>query len=281
MKSLWWRFIGERRRSLEREQLEFSLRRRPGGSAAAGAMRSHVSVAEQDEVWPSSSEAFEQARDAAEAVASQVREEQEPVAVAEQAADRVPAGSCGRAEQSVTGGQRLVAATQSRADRLAEQYEPAAARGPEGSGRRRRVCPRPRAGGVERPWTPLDAASRLTRTGRVELARAELSPAGAAPGFADLAVRGPARGGRHHRRRSVRGGQLAVRHPGQSHPRASGYREGGRRFCSVPTRGPVLRAATAARYSPASMARTTRALRAADWRQHPTAEVVSGTSRRQ
>jgi hypothetical protein len=53
-----------------------------------------------------------------------VRQEQESVALVEQALTQYRQ-DVAAAEQSVTGGQRLVAATQSRADRLAEQFGPA------------------------------------------------------------------------------------------------------------------------------------------------------------
>ena len=115
--------IVERRRSLEREQLEFGFGVDPEdlqrqSDAAA------VEVAEQAEVAAQVQHAFEQARDAAETIARAVRQEQESVALVEQALTQYRQ-EVAAAEQSVTGGQRLVAATQSRADRLAEQFGPA------------------------------------------------------------------------------------------------------------------------------------------------------------
>ena len=116
--------IGERRRSLEREQLEFSFGVDPEDvQRQADAVAREL--ADQGEVLLQARREFEAARDAAEAVGTRVREEQQQVADAERALtdhrQQVAA-----AEQAVTGGERLLAATQNRADRLGEQYEPAA-----------------------------------------------------------------------------------------------------------------------------------------------------------
>ncbi len=116
--------IEERRRSLEREQLEFSFGVDPEdlqrqADAVADEVRAH------EEALAAAHREYEQARDTAEAVGGQVRAEQERVGAAERALTEYRQAVAG-AEQTVAGGQRLVDATQNRVDRLAQQYEPAA-----------------------------------------------------------------------------------------------------------------------------------------------------------
>ncbi|HYO18354.1 MAG TPA: chromosome segregation protein SMC [Dermatophilaceae bacterium] len=113
--------IRERRRSLEREQLEFSFGVDPEDLQRQSEAVA-VAVAEQDEVAAAAQALFEQARAAAESVARTVREEQESVMAAERALTEYRQ-RLAAAEQAVSGGQRLVATTQTRADKLADQVD--------------------------------------------------------------------------------------------------------------------------------------------------------------
>ena len=116
--------ISERRRSLEREQLEFSF-----GVDPEDLQRQSETVAQdlaaQEQAAQGLQAEFEQARSAAEAVGLRVREEQETVAAAERALTGYRQ-QVAAAEQAVAGGQRLVESSQARADRLAEQQQVAA-----------------------------------------------------------------------------------------------------------------------------------------------------------
>lgn len=163
--------IGERRRSLEREQLEFSfgvdpeeLQRQSEAVAAEAAEQSLTAADAQAD--------FEAARDAAESAGRQVRDEQQRVAEAERELTEYRQ-QVAAAEQAVTGGQRLVEATRARADRLAEQYAPAAREAQEAAAE---VAGLPDLQQVE-DAADVAAADRELRSAEesMELARAELS----------------------------------------------------------------------------------------------------------
>ncbi|MBK6761883.1 MAG: chromosome segregation protein SMC [Micrococcales bacterium] len=162
--------IGERRRSLEREQLEFSFGVDPEDvQRQADAVAREL--ADQGEVLLQARGEFEAARDAAEAVGTRVREEQQQVADAERALTDHRQQAA--AEQAVTGGERLVAATQNRADRLGEQYEPAAREAAEATAA---VAQLPPAEVVDEVADVAGADKTMLDAERsVELARAELS----------------------------------------------------------------------------------------------------------
>ncbi|MFN8213118.1 MAG: chromosome segregation protein SMC [Candidatus Nanopelagicales bacterium] len=163
--------IEERRRSLEREQLEFSFGVDPEDlQRQADSVGAEV-VAHED-VLAVAQQAFEAARDAAEAVGGQVRAEQERVGAAEHALTQYRQAVAG-AEQSVAGGQRLVDATQNRLDRLAEQYEPVAREAQDAA---REAAQLPQLETVE-VTVDSAAADRAMQDAEqaVELARAELS----------------------------------------------------------------------------------------------------------
>ncbi len=111
--------IQERRRSLEREQMELSfgvdpedLQRQSDAVAAQAAM--------QEQVVAQAQATFEQARAAAEAVVVKVRAEQAAVAAAERVLTEYRQ-QVAAAEQAVTGGQRLLASTRERADKITER----------------------------------------------------------------------------------------------------------------------------------------------------------------
>jgi chromosome segregation protein len=115
--------IGERRRSLEREQLEFGFGVDPEDlQRQADAVGE--AVAEHQTVLAQAQSDYVRARDEAEAVAGRVHEEQEAVASAQQRLTQYRQ-ELAAAEQSVAGGRRLVDATRDRSDRLASQHEPA------------------------------------------------------------------------------------------------------------------------------------------------------------
>ena len=163
--------IGERRRSLEREQLEFSFGVDPEEvqRQADGVARE---MADQGGVLAQARQEFETARDAAEGVGTRVREEQQRVADAERALTDYRQ-QVAAAEQAVTGGERLVEATQNRADRLAEQYEPAAREAAEAAAA---VDQLPPAQQVDEVGDVAGADKAMLDAERsVELARAELS----------------------------------------------------------------------------------------------------------
>jgi chromosome segregation protein len=163
--------IAERRRSLEREQLEFSFGVDPEdlqrqADAVAG------EVLEHEEVLAVTERAYETARDAAEAVGGQVRAEQERVGAAEQALTQYRQAVAG-AEQAVAGGQRLVDSTQSRLDRLEQQYAPAAEEAQEAA---REAAQLPALDTVEVTVDASAADHAMQEADQaVELARAELS----------------------------------------------------------------------------------------------------------
>ncbi len=165
--------IAERRRSLEREQLEFSfgvdpedLHRQSEAVAAEAAEQEQRAAVAQAE--------FERARDAAEAVARRVREEQEAVAAAERALTQFRQDVAG-AEQAQTGGQRLVAASQERADRLAEQGLTAARDAEEAAAAVAGLPPVPEADDVDTAAADeaLAGAESAMRLAREELSAQE------------------------------------------------------------------------------------------------------------
>lgn len=117
--------IQERRRSLEREQLEFSYGVDPEelqGQSEAVAEQVRL----QEEVAAAAQVEFEQARAAAEALAGTVRSEQERVRQAEKSLTEYRQ-QVAAAEQAVTGGQRLLETTRQRVARIAEQVQHAQA----------------------------------------------------------------------------------------------------------------------------------------------------------
>ena len=111
--------IQERRRSLEREQMELSF-----GVDPEDLQRQSDAVSaqadEQQKVVAQAQAAFEQARTAAEAVVAKVRAEQAAVGAAERLLTEYRQQTASL-EQAVTGGQRLLANTQQRADKIAER----------------------------------------------------------------------------------------------------------------------------------------------------------------
>ncbi|HQR78751.1 MAG TPA: chromosome segregation protein SMC [Actinomycetota bacterium] len=163
--------ITERQRSLEREQLELSF-----GVDPEDLQRQCDQVADelsgQAQSAQESREGFEAARAAAEAVGRRVSEEQRAVAEAEHALTE-HRQQLATAEQAVTGGLRLVEATQGRADRLAAQYEPTLAEAREAEAA---VADLPAAQEVGEILDMADADRGLREAERAfELARAELS----------------------------------------------------------------------------------------------------------
>ncbi len=113
--------IVERRRSLEREQLEFSFAVDPEDlqrqSEAAG-----LEVASARDVADQARAEFVEAREHAENLGRQVSEEQSKVDAADAALTQYRQ-EVAAAEQAVAGAQRLVEATRSRAQGLADQAE--------------------------------------------------------------------------------------------------------------------------------------------------------------
>jgi chromosome segregation protein len=163
--------IVERRRSLEREQLEFSFSvdpeeiQRSSETVAADLEQAAVVDADAQEVYV-------RAREAAEAIGVELRAEQAAVAQAEATLTEYRQ-EVAAAEQSVTGGQRLLEVTQARADRLTEQQQ-TAHREAELAAAEVAVLPPLEAvdHGVD-----MSAADERMRSAEheVELARAELS----------------------------------------------------------------------------------------------------------
>jgi chromosome segregation protein len=163
--------IVERRRSLEREQLEFSFGVDPEEIQRAGEAVA-LEIADQARVAAAAQGEFEQARDAAERVAREVREEQSQIASAEAALteyrQRVAA-----AEQEAAGGVRLVESTTARADRLAQQHDSVAREAREAAAAVADLDPEPAREDV----VDMSQADERMRAAErdVELARAELS----------------------------------------------------------------------------------------------------------
>ncbi|HRY11054.1 MAG: chromosome segregation protein SMC [Actinobacteria bacterium] len=163
--------IEERRRSLEREQLEFSF-----GVDPEDLQRQADAVADEvrdnEDVLAAAQAAYERARDAAEAAGGQVRAEQERVGAAQQALTE-HRQAVAAAEQAVAGGQRLVDATQSRLERLVQQHEHAALEAQEAA-REAETLPALDTVDITVDATAADKAMQETERA-VELARAELS----------------------------------------------------------------------------------------------------------
>jgi chromosome segregation protein len=111
--------IQERRRSLQREQMELSF-----GVDPEDLQRQSEAIAAQataqEQVVAQAQAAFEQARTAAEAVVQKVRSEQAAVAAAERLLTEYRQ-QLAAAEQAVTGGQRLLDSTRQRAEKITER----------------------------------------------------------------------------------------------------------------------------------------------------------------
>ncbi|MEZ5185655.1 MAG: chromosome segregation protein SMC [Candidatus Nanopelagicales bacterium] len=163
--------IVERRRSLEREQLEFSF-----GVDPEDLQRQSEAVAQQvvDQAAAAqeAQRQFELARTQAEEIAARVRDEQAKVMTAEKALTEYRQ-QVAAVEQAVSGGQRLVEATQIRASRLAQQQEPAQQEAQDAAAALA-ALPTEETPTEQLDMTAADQAMSAAEEA-VELARAELS----------------------------------------------------------------------------------------------------------
>jgi chromosome segregation protein len=164
--------IVERRRSLEREQLELGFAVVDPEEIARSSEAVKTELDEQERSAAAAQARFEQARTAAEDVAATVRDEQARVSAAELALTDYRQ-QVAAAEQAVSGGVRLVESTQSRVDRLEQQHASAAEEAREAAAA---VAELPAVSEPAESVDMADADSAMAAADRdLKLARAELS----------------------------------------------------------------------------------------------------------
>jgi len=163
--------IQERRRSLEREQMELRY-----GVDPEDLQRQAQSVAEQavdqQATAADAQQEFERARDHAESIAAALRQEQEAVSLAEKALTQYRQ-QVATVEQAVTGGERLVHSTTERLQKVATQVQHAQVEAGEAAAALAELPPVVSPGeGID--TAPADEALRAVEKA-LQLARAELS----------------------------------------------------------------------------------------------------------